>query len=128
MGLTSWVGSHVRKQDVGTAKNYLNPAEIDELNRIVTMYLDYAEDQAKRRKTLTMREWEDKLGAFLSFNERDVLTHAGKIRADVAEKLALERYEQFDMARREAERVTADKVDMAALERFEKTATANKPN
>jgi len=55
------------------------------------MYLDYAEDQAARRKTVTMREWEDKLDAFLRFNERNVLAHAGKLRADVAEKLVLER-------------------------------------
>ena len=127
MGLNSWSGSRVRKQDVGTAKNYLNQAELDELNRIVTMYLDYAEDQAKRRKPVTMREWEDKLGAFLSFNERDVLTHAGKIRAELAEKLALERYEQFDTARRLAERVAADDEDMAALEHLEKTVAEKKP-
>lgn len=127
MGLTSWSGSHVRKQDVATAKNYLNQAEMDELNRIVTMYLDYAEDQAKRRKTITMREWEDKLGAFLSFNERDVLTHAGKIRADVAEKLALERYEQFNEGRRLAEGIAADDEDMATLERLEKTMDQKKP-
>ncbi len=127
MGLNSWSGSRVRKQDVGTAKNYLNQTEIDELNRIVTMYLDYAEDQAKRRKPVTMREWEDKLGAFLSFNERDVLTHAGKIRAELAEKLALERYEQFDAARRLVERVAADDEDMAALEHLEKTVAEKKP-
>ncbi|MFZ4703215.1 MAG: virulence RhuM family protein [Candidatus Methylumidiphilus sp.] len=127
MGLTSWSGGNVRKQDVATAKNYLNQAEMDELNRIVTMYLDYAEDQANRRKTITMREWEDKLGAFLSFNERDVLTHAGKIRAEVAEKLALERYEQFNEARRLAERIAADEEDMATLERLEKTMDQKKP-
>ena len=58
-------------------------------------------------RTLTLRDWEDKLDAFLQFNEREVLTHAGKLRADVAEKLALERYERFDAARREAERLAA---------------------
>jgi hypothetical protein len=84
------------------------------------MYLDYAEDQAQRRRTLTMRDWEDKLDAFLQFNEREVLTHAGKLRADVAEKLALERYESFDAARREAARLEADAEDMAALEQTER--------
>jgi hypothetical protein len=84
------------------------------------MYLDYAEDQAERRKTLTMREWEDKLDAFLAFNEREVLTHAGKLRADVAEKLALERYECFDAARREAAQLAADAEDIEALERAER--------
>jgi len=120
MGLTTWQGSRVRKQDVTIAKNYLNHEEIEELDRIVVMYLDYAEDQAKRRKSMTMGDWADKLDAFLSFNEREVLTHAGKLRADVAEKLALERYETFDTARRRAERLTADREDVAALVRVER--------
>jgi hypothetical protein len=84
------------------------------------MYLDYAEDQAQRRRTLTMRDWEDKLDAFLQFNEREVLINAGKLRADVAEKLALERYESFDAARREAARLAADTEDMEALENAER--------
>lgn len=120
MGLTTWAGGRVRKQDVTVAKNYLSRDEIEALDRIVVMYLDYAEDQAQRRRTLTMRDWEDKLDAFLQFNEREVLTHAGKLRADVAEKLALERYESFDAARREAARLAADAEDMAALEKAER--------
>ena len=83
MGVTSWKGSIVRKGDVGVAKNYLNKDEIEELNRIVTMYLDYAEDQAKKRNTVTMEQWAEKLDAFLSFNERELLTHAGNIRMEV---------------------------------------------
>lgn len=120
MGLTTWQGGRVRKQDVTIAKSYLSRDEIEALDRIVVMYLDYAEDQAQRRRTLTMRDWEDKLDAFLQFNEREVLTHAGKLRADVAEKLARERYESFDAARREAARLAADAEDMAALERTER--------
>ena len=120
MGLTTWAGGRVRKQDVTIAKNYLSGDEIEALDRIVVMYLDYAEDQASRRKTLTMRDWEDKLDAFLQFNEREVLTHAGKLRSDVAEKLALERYESFDAARREATRLAADAEDIAALEQTER--------
>lgn len=120
MGLTSFKGSRVRQGDVTIAKNYLQAAEIDELNRIVVMYLDYAEDMARRRKTMTMREWEDKLDAFLQFNERDVLTHAGKISAQVAERLALERYAEFDARRREAERMAADAEDVRALEQIER--------
>jgi hypothetical protein len=116
MGLTTWQGGRVRKQDVTIAKNYLSQDEIEALDRIVVMYLDYAEDQAQRRRTLTMGDWEDKLDAFLQFNERVVLTHAGKLRADVAEKLAMERYESFDTARREAARLAADAEDMEALE------------
>jgi hypothetical protein len=120
MGLTTWRGTRVARQDVATAKNYLAHEEIEKLDRIVVMYLDYAEDQVQRRKTVTMQEWADKLDAFLAFNERDVLTHAGKLRADVAEKLALERYEAFDTARREAARLAADAEDVAALEQVER--------
>lgn len=118
MGLTSWKGSRVRKQDVTIAKNYLKQEEIDELNRIVNMYLDYAEDQARRRKSMTMREWEGKLDAFLSFNEREVLTHSGKVKAVVAEALALERFERFDAQRREAERMEADREELKELEQI----------
>ena len=122
MGVMTWEGSRVRKKDVTIAKIYLNHEEIEELNRIVTMYLDYAEDQAKRRKQMTMQEWSERLDAFLSFNERDVLTHAGTMQAAVAEKLALGRYEEFDTQLREAEQVAADGEDLEELERFEKSA------
>ncbi len=78
MGLTNWRGERLRKNDVTVAKNYLNAEELSELNRVVAMYLDYAEDQAKRRRTMTMAEWADKLDAFLEFNDRNVLDHAAK--------------------------------------------------
>ena len=126
MGLTSWKGSVVRKGDVGTAKNYLAAKEVEELNRIVVMYLDYAEDQAKRRRPVTMAEWADKLDAFLSFNDRDVLTHAGRLRMDVAQKLATERFEVFDASRRAAEALAADETDIAQLEEIEKAAKGRK--
>ncbi|NGX59521.1 MAG: hypothetical protein KR126chlam3_00673 [Chlamydiae bacterium] len=119
MGLTSWKGNRVRQHDVTIAKNYLNQSEIKELNEIVVMYLDYAENQAKRRKTITMAEWEDKLDAFLSFNEKDLLKSAGRVSAEVAEKLALERYEQFDEKRRLEERKKADAEDIILLEELE---------
>ena len=70
---------------------------------------------------MTMREWEGKLDAFLSFNERDVLTHSGKVRAVVAEALALERFERFDAQRREAKRLEADTEDLETLDQVEKT-------
>lgn len=116
MGLTSWKGGAVRKGDVGTAKNYLSGAEVEELNRIVTMYLDYAEDQARRRAPVTMAVWAEKLDAFLSFNDRDLLTHAGKLRADVAQALAEDRYAAFDAERRRAAAVRADAEDLAEIE------------
>ena len=120
MGVTSWKGSVVRKGDVGVAKNYLNKQEIDELNRIVTMYLDYAEDQAKRRTPVSMEKWADKLDAFLSFNDRDVLTHAGKLQMKVAQKLAADRYDAFDQKRKEADAISADAEDIEALENLAK--------
>ncbi|KXB32231.1 hydroxyacid dehydrogenase [Dechloromonas denitrificans] len=116
MGLTTWSGNRVLQKDVTVAKNYLGPDEMDELNRIVTMYLEFAEDQARRRKTMTMADWANRLDAFLSFNEREVLTHAGKLRAEVAEKLVLERYGEFDAGRREAARLIADSDDLRSLE------------
>ncbi|MFZ3032860.1 MAG: virulence RhuM family protein [Parvibaculum sp.] len=126
MGLTSWKGSVVRKGDVGTAKNYLHAEEVEELNRIVVMYLDYAEDQARRRRPVAMAEWADKLDAFLSFNERDALTHAGRLRMDVAQKLAVERFEVFDANRRAAEALAADEADIVQLEEMEKAAKGRK--
>jgi len=108
MGLTSWKGVKVRRTDVMVAKNYLTADEISGLNRIVVMYLDYAEDQACRRRPLYMRDWRAKLDAFLKFNEREILESAGKVSMEVAQALALDEYEKFnkrrlaDEARREA--------------------------
>ena len=126
MGLTNWKGSIVRKADVGTAKNYLNAQEVEELNRIVVMFLDYAEDQAQRRRPITMAQWGDKLDAFLSFNDRDVLTHAGSLQMTVAKQLATDRFQVFDANRRAAEALAADEVDIAELEAMEKAAKGRK--
>ncbi len=120
MGLTSWKGGIVRKGDVATAKNYLAEEEVAELNRIVTMYLDYAEDQAKRRQPMTMAQWMEKLDAFLSFNDRALLTHAGTVKAEVAKRLAEERFATFDTTRREAEARQADILDFSEIEALEK--------
>ena len=120
MGLTSWRGSIVRKQDVAIAKNYLNADEINDLNEIVTMYLDYAERQARQRKTVTMEQWADKLDSFLEFNEQEVLTHAGKVKAEVAKKIADDHYEEFDQKRKIAETLKADEEDIKQLEEIEK--------
>lgn len=119
MGLTVWSGEQVRQKDVTVAKNYLSTDEIDELNRIVVMYLDFAELQALSRKAMTMAGWADRLDAFLTFNERNVLTHAGKLRAEVAEKLALDRYAEFDARRRQEVRQLADEDDLRALEEIQ---------
>lgn len=122
MGLTSWNGGQVRKADVSVGKNYLSRDELSELNRIVTMYLDFAEDQARRRQTVTMDEWAEKLDAFLQFNGRDLLANAGGIRAAVAKSLAEGRYEEFDAHRRRAEAADADAADFAAIEKLGRDA------
>jgi hypothetical protein len=80
---------------VGIAKNYLDEKELDELNRIVSMYLDYAENQAKRKIPMTMKDWVQRLNGFLQFNEYAVLQDAGRISAEIAKKLAEERFAQY---------------------------------
>jgi hypothetical protein len=121
MGLTSWKGTKVRKGDVIIAKNYLNAEEIEGLNRIVTMYLDYAEDQAKRHRQIFMRDWRKKLDAFLQFNERDILANAGKVSKSVADQLALEQYEIFHQHRLAEEAKQESLDDDAELKRYLKS-------
>ncbi len=99
MGLTSWKGAKVRRGDVTVAKNYLNEPEIRQLNRIITMYLDYAETQAERKHPVHMSEWKEKLDAFLQFNEQEILNDAGHISMEVAQRLALEEYDKFSIRR-----------------------------
>jgi hypothetical protein len=103
MGLTSWKGSprgRVHKADVAIAKNYLAEEELRELNRIVTMYLDYAEDQAQRRRPMTMADWAAKLDGFLEFNERNILKHAGTVSHELALAHATSEFERFEAERR----------------------------
>ena len=98
MGLTSWRRSpegKIMQSDAIIAKNYLDKKELEHLNRIGNMYLDYAEMQAARGKMMTMKDWIEKLGAFLKFSEYEILTNAGKISHEVAEALALEEYEKY---------------------------------
>ncbi len=119
MGLTSWHGFKIRKSDVTVAKNYLNENELTQLNRIVTMYLDYAEDQAKRHKQIFMRDWRVKLDAFLKFNERDVLENAGKVSKIVADQLAIDQYELFNKNQLIVEAKLASLEDEATLKSIE---------
>jgi len=98
MGLTTWKNApdgKIRKTDVVVAKNYLCEEELDFFNRIVTMYLDYAEMQALKKKVLYMKDWVTKLDAFLQFNEKEVLEHKGKVSNKVAIELALNEYEKY---------------------------------
>lgn len=96
MGLTSFEGAKVRKKDVDIAKNYLNQEEMSELNRVVTMYLDFAEDQARRRIPMHMKDWEEKLNAFLNMTGREVLSGAGHISAEQAKQYAFHEYEMYN--------------------------------
>lgn len=116
MGLTSWKSGEVRKTDVGTAKNYLSEQEIEELNRIVVMWLDYAEDQARRRKQVFMKDWEQKLDEFLRFNERNVLPNAGTVSKKNAEQHAREEYDRFAQRRREYKETLGEEESIKALE------------
>jgi hypothetical protein len=98
MGLTNWKNTSqgsIRKSDVVIAKNYLNKKELDGLNRIVSMYLDYAENQADKGVIMYMKDWVEKLDAFLQFNEEEVLKHQGKVSHEVALKLAEAEYEKY---------------------------------
>jgi len=98
MGLTNWKNSPVgkiRKSDVSIAKNFLNGDELDSLNRIVSMYLDYAENQAKKHQAMTMKDWSNKLNAFLQFNEQEILTNVGKVSAEIAKSFAEDEFEKF---------------------------------
>lgn len=100
MGLTSFKGGAVQKADVTVAKNYLHEQEIEELNRIIVMWLDFAEDQARRRKQVFLKDWEQKLDEFLRFNERPILTHAGQVSKAQADVHAHAEYQRFVADRR----------------------------
>jgi hypothetical protein len=99
MGLTSWRGARVRKQDVGIAKNYLAEEELRALNNLAEQYLIFAEGQAMRRIPMYMSDWIRKLDGFLSINDRDILGHAGKISHEMAQQRAESEYEQYHQQR-----------------------------
>ena len=113
MGLTTWQGSKVRKKDVVIAKNYLNKDEVNILNRIVTMYLDFAELQAQTHKQMFMKDWREKLDVFLQVNNQDILKNAGNITKAVADRLTSEKYDQFQKNRLAQEDLQAGDIDKA---------------
>lgn len=113
MGLTNWKNSPKGKiiaSDVVVAKNYLTKEELKSLERIVTMYLDYAEDQAERHIPMTMEDWKKRLDAFLQFNEREVLNNPGKVSHKVAESFALSEFEKY--------RIVQDKLFESDFDKF----------
>ncbi len=121
MGLTTWKKApkgKIQRSDVSIAKNYLNKDEIKALDRIVNMYLDYAEDQAKRKIPMTMEDWSKKLDAFLKFNEREVLDNPGKVSAEVAKAFALSEWEKY--------RIVQDRLFESDFDREVKKLLASK--
>ena len=121
MGLTTWKDApsgKILKSDVSVAKNYLVENEIKELNHIVTMYLDYAELQASKQRLMRMHDWVTKLDAFLAFNDYDILEHAGKVTAEVAEALAEGEYEKY--------RVIQDQIHESDFDKLIRESKAHK--
>ncbi|PXW53054.1 hypothetical protein DFO55_113121 [Grimontella sp. AG753] len=121
MGLTSYKSEEVRKSDVTVAKNYLNPEEIGELNRVVNMWLDFAEDQARRRKQVFLHDWQIKLDQFLQFNDREVLKDAGSVSKKAAVEKAQAEYVQFAEQQRRLKEAEGEK-DIAGLIKWETKA------
>ena len=126
MNLTNWSGSRVRKQDVIIAKNYLQQNEINELDRLVSMFLDYAENQAQRRRQLSMSDWKEKVDGFLNFNDYEILKGKGVISRKQANEIAKKRYLEFDEARKKQEALEADAEDLKELEAIEHEMIAEK--
>lgn len=116
MGLTTWKGDAVRKSDATIARNYLTEPEIEELNRIVVMWLDFAEDQARRRQQVFLKDWETRLDDFLRFNERRVLPNAGQVSTADAKRHAEAEYERFAELRRRMLEAEGEAANIKALE------------
>ena len=120
MGITCIDEEQIKSTDVTVAKNYLSEEEIDELNRIVVMWLDYAEDQAKRKQQVFLKDWEEKLDSFLQFNDRDVLGTFGNISKKEADKKAKNEYKKFSAKRREKRESIGAIENIKALESIAK--------
>lgn len=118
MGLTNWKNApkgSIRKTDIGIAKNYLNEKELDGLNRIVSMYLDYADNQAKKGVVMYMKDWVQKLDAFLQFNEEAVLKHQGNVSHEVALALAETAFEKYRLIQDKKYESDFDKIIKSKL-------------
>ena len=126
MNLLSFKGDRVRKADVVVAKNYLNAEELDQLNRLVGMFLDFAELRAEQRQHLQLADWRQYIDNFMAFNEQPLLRTTGNISHEQMKQVAHERYEQFDQHRRQAEALAADAQELAELEHLEKRLSAKK--
>lgn len=118
MGLTTWKGSRVRKEDIFIAKNYLNEDEIDTLNRMVALFLDTAELRVKDQIPLTMHFWEEEADSVIQFSRKPVLTNSGSISHEEMKKIATKHYETFDTERKKIEAKEADLEDQKAIEQL----------
>lgn len=116
MGLTSWTGAMPKRTDAEVAKNYLSADEMDTLNRIVNLYLDFAELQAKSHQPMYMKDWIQKLDDFLKLSGKELLTHAGRISAEIAKQKADMEYDKF----KERTMYELSPVEIHFLENFEK--------
>ena len=116
MGLTSWTGGLPKRTDAEIAKNYLSSEELDTLNRIVSLYLDFAELQAQSHRPMYMKDWIQKLDDFLKLSGKELLTHAGTISAELAKQKANQEYDKF----KERTQYELSPVEIHFLERFEK--------
>lgn len=119
MGLTSWKGAIVRKQDVIIAKNYLTHDELDSLNRLVVIFLETAEFRAKNRKDLTMNFWRENVDKILLSNDQQLLPNAGKVSKIQKDEFAYRVYEEFNARRKRKEAIEADREDMEQLKELE---------
>lgn len=115
MGLTSFKYDEVRRTDVTIAKNYLSKIEIDELNRVVTMWLDFAEDQTRRRQQVFLRDWQTRLDQFLEFNNREVLQHSGAVSKKQADEKAVLTFEDFEQRRRRLKEAEGERHNIEVL-------------
>ena len=123
MGLATWKNAphgKIIKPDVAIAKNYLTEKELKSLDRFVTMYLDYAEDQAERNIPMTMEDWAKKLNAFLQFNERDILDNPGKVSQEVAKAFAESEFEKY--------RIVQDRLFESDFDKMAKRIESERPN
>ena len=130
MALTTWAGDRIRKADVTVSKNYLDAGEIEQLNRLTTMFLDFAEDRASRRQETRMADWITQTDRFLAFNERDVLKGKGRMSHERMEEIAHSRFETFDAGRRATEAdeaVQEAEADLAKLEAEARRLTKREP-
>lgn len=112
MGLTSWKGAVVRKQDITIAKNYLTEKELDKLNRLVVIFLESAELRVQERRDLTMDYWRGNINRLLEMNEQPLLLGAGSVSKVAMESRAMDVYDIFDTRRKEEERLLADEVEL----------------